>query len=300
MSDWRRSIIALGTAFAGVVLLTLGIAGLLVPQHRSISGEPQASGATDQPRAVGEEGRPTIPSLGGELTVTGDRPGTLVVNRYAVGTRFGISGDDGEIYFGTDPFGVAQLNYDGLSFFPDEGDCTITPGNSANAVGVGSAELRCEEIADVRGGGVVTIAGTIGLPVDVLAGMNLPSSGGRLDVGGETWSFDDAELATWQMGMRAGQTEYQMKLVDDDGRGTLNFTFDVNARSVTLANVRRGEDNENVPEGSCQLRSAELGTRDIRTTVLELSIDCTGVTVPGMGEVSISGTVVVDRLEFPA
>lgn len=55
-----------------------------------------------------------------------------------------------------------------------------------------------------------------------------------------------------------------------------------------------------MPADACQLRERELGRASPRTTVVELSIRCAGAEVPGLGTVSINGTVIVDRIEFPA
>ena len=83
-----------------------------------------------------------------------------------------------------------------------------------------------------------------------------------------------------------------------DSGGTLNVTFDIETRALTLDNVARDGADATLPEG-CTLASTELGQLNPRTTVIELSIDCAAVEVPGLGAVPIRGTVIVERLEWP-
>jgi hypothetical protein len=86
--------------------------------------------------------------------------------------------------------------------------------------------------------------------------------------------------------------------VDEAAGAALNVTFDIETRALTLDNVARRGADANLPEG-CPLGSNELGQLNPRTTVIELSIDCAGVEVPGLGAVPIRGTVTVERLEWP-
>lgn len=299
MNDWFRSITALGTAFASVVLVTLALATLIVSGPAVVPQPSGGVGPVPAASAPGDPGVAGIPGLGGELTVTGDLEGTFLFNRPADGPGYGLSSEDGRIFFDGSPLSVVQMNLDGLSFFPEPDACTITPGNLSNAIGVGRAELRCDALSDIRGNGEIAVSGTIGLPLDLLAVRELPHPGGSVAVGAETWTFADATLEAWQMPMIAGTRSYNLELVDETTGAALNATFDVETRSLALVNVARDGADATLPGDGCSLGSDELGQLNPRTTVIELSIDCAGVEVPGLGAVGIRGTVIVERLEWP-
>ena len=299
MSDWFRSITALGAAFAGVVVVTLILAALIVsgppvlPQPSDVAGPlPQAS-APDQPTITG------IPGLGGELIVSGDLEGSYTFDRTVEGPGYGVRGDAGRIFFDGTPPSVVQMNLGGLSFFPAPDDCTITPGNLTNAIGLGRAELACEGLSDIRGKGIVDVRGTVGLPLDLLVARELPLAGGSVTVGAESWAFTDATLEAWQMPSIGGTRSYNLELVDEVHGGRLLFTFDTEMRQLALAAVDRRGTVASVPPDACELETDGLGQLNPRTTVLELTVDCAAVDVPDVGAVPIRGTVVVERLEWP-
>lgn len=298
MSDWFRSITALGAAFGGVVVVTLALAALIVSGPTVV---PQPSDAAGPVPAAISPGEPVagIPGLGGEVTVSGDLEGTFVFDRPADGPGYGLSGGDGRIFFDGSPLAVVQMNLGGLSFFPEPDECTITAGNLTNAIGVGRAELRCEALSDIRGNGVIAVTGDVGLPLDLLTIRELPPSGGEATVGTETWTFADATLEAWQMPVIAGSRSYNLELVDDAAGAALHATYDVETLTIALVNVARDGADAALPGDGCALGSHELGQLNPRTTVIELIIDCEGVEVPGMGAVAIRGTVIVDRLEWP-
>lgn len=297
MNDWFRSVTALGAAFTGVVVVTLALAALIVSGPAVV---PQPSEAAGPVPAASPRGLPVveIPGLGGELTVTGDREATFVLNRPAQGPGYGLRGGDARIFFDGRPLSVVQVNLDGLSFFPDPADCTITPGNLTNAIGIGRADLSCDELVDIRGNGVVAVSGTIGLPLDLLAVRELPLPGGDVTVGPETWTFDEATLVGWQLPVGRGIRSYNLELVDEATHSALNITLDVEARTLSMVNVARNGADVNLPDGGCVLASVELGQLNPRTTVVELSIDCESVEVPGLGAVPVRGTVIAERLAW--
>lgn len=300
MQDWLRSLTVLGLAFTTVVAVTIALATVIVPNRvvSSHATESTAPGATGP--AVGRpEVLPAIPGLGGTLQVTGDREGAFDLTRESLEGRYSLVGNDGRIAFEGRPLQVAQISYEGWEFFPDPGECTVTPGNLDNRVGIGFAELRCNDLADIRDNGVITIAGTIGLPLDLLADSDLPESGGSVAVGDETWQFAEATLATWPSPVIGGHRSYNMELVDRERGGALNFDYDQMTHALTLATVARGDADSDVPAGACALAREQLGRLNPRTTVVELTIDCPAVDVPGLGVTSITGTVVVDELQWP-
>jgi hypothetical protein len=297
MNDWLRSVTVLGLGFGIVVFVTLELAILIVPGPGG-SSQPTGSGGPEATAFAGEaEDASGIPGLGGTLEVTGDREGIFRLTRESIEERYSLEGDEGRIVFEGRPVEAAQISYDGLEFFPDPGDCTIAAGNLDNMVGIGLAELQCDDLVDIRGNGVITLSGTIGLPIDLLGARNLPASGGSVEVGGETWQFADGFLFTWQMG-NAASSPHALELVDA-ARGTaLNFRYDLQTHRLTLVSVERDGTEATVADTACELGRTELGRVNPRTTVIELTIQCAAVEVPGLGPVQIQGSVIVDELQF--
>lgn len=299
MNDWFRSLAVLGAAFAGAVVITFGLAVLIVP---GLAGSAQGPDPASSGDASAEEtdDPSAIPGLGGSLAVTGDREDTFRLNRELNGERYSLEGDKGRIIFEGRPVEVTQMSFDGLEFFPDPDACTITPGDLDDRVGIGFAELRCENLTDIRDTGTFTFAGTIGMPLDMIAESDLPESGGSVEVGDETWQFAEAILFSFQRPAIAGAAYYNMELTDEAAGGVIGFLYDIQTHELTLAHVARGDESVAVPADACELRQREIGRHNPRTAAIELSIRCSAVDVPGLGTVSISGTLFVDRIEFPA
>ncbi len=297
--EWVRSVTLIGIGFVGVVAATIGLAALIVPD-RAVSPGPGSGGS---PGPSGQAAHETpgggILALGGSLTVTGDRQGTLVLTRESQESSYALVGADGRIAFEGAPVVVTQVSYDGLEFFPDADECTVTPGAFDGEIGIGRASLSCTDIADIRDHGVISIEGTIGLPVDRLVGRELPPSGGSIEVGPETWTFDFALLLLWQQPTIAGTTDANMTLQDEEQVAGLYFYYDIETLQTSVSAVSHDGETLDVPEGACDLASEELGRPNPRSTTIELDIDCPGVEVPGLGVVPIRGTLVVDELEFP-
>jgi len=296
MKDRLRALAVLGAAFGGVVIVTLGLAWFIVTGP---TGSAQASGGASP---TGERGGVPggIPGLGGALTVSGDRDGTFRLSRDAVGDRYALVGDQGRIIFEGRPTHITQISFDGLEFFPEPDDCTLTPGENDSRIGIGFAELRCENLSDIRDNGTITLEGELGLPLDMVAESNLPQSGGSVAVGNETWQFAEALLIGFQRPAIAGSTEYNMELDDEARAASLNFIYDYVSHRLTLANVVRDGDASDVPGDACEFHVEEIGKPNPRTTVIELTLRCAQIEVPGLGRVSIEGTLIVDRVEFSA
>lgn len=305
MSDWARSLVVLVTAFLAVVATTLGLAFAIVPGPTlpsQGSPEPDTAGGSPDPRALDPDPVEAggIPGLGGTLTVTGDRTGSFRLTRQAeLGGAFGLEGDDGRIIFQGQPAEVSQASFDGLQFFPDPDDCTVSPGNLDDRIGIGFAELECPELTDIRGNGIIGLSGELGMPLNVLAARPFPESGGTLQVGPETWQIGETWLATWAQPVLAGNRQYNLVMADDALEASLGFDYDTQTHELSLAAVRVGEVENPVSDGACQLRRTELGKWSPQITVSELEVACSEVDVPGLGAVPISGTVVVDELAFP-
>jgi len=300
MNDWFRSLAVLAAAFAGAVVITFGLAVLIVPGLAgSAQGPDPASSGEASAAETDEPGG--IPGLGGSLAVTGDREDTFRLSRENNGERYSLEGDKGRIIFEGRPVEVTQMSFDGLEFFPEPDACTITPGDLDDLVGIGFAELRCDSLTDIRDTGTFTFAGTIGMPLDLISERSLPESGGSLEVGDETWQIAEASLFTFNFpSFSNGEPDYNMGLVDEETGGALYFVYDIQTHQLTVATVERGTESAAVPADACELREREIGRANPRTAVIELTIQCAGVDVPGLGPVSIDGTVIVDRIEVPA
>lgn len=306
MNDWLRSLAMLTASFAGVVLLTIGLAALIVPAPAGSAetpggASPGSSGTPASPAAIGD--LDTIPTaIGGTLLVTGDREARLLVDREATDGQYGLTGDDARIFLGGDPLTVVQMNLDGLSFFPDPDDCEVTPGRFNPAIGVASARVRCQDLADIRDSGVVSVEGIIGVAGDML-GMrgDLPSSGGTATVGDEMLEFTAAELYVFPIFMVDEADQTNMAL--DDGETTLLFTYDVQTHGVALAYVqRRDEDDQvlvEVPPGACSISSQAIGMVNPRVRLLDMSVRCLAVDLPDVGTVPIDASLIVEEIASP-
>ena len=289
----------LAVSFAGVVVLTFGLAVLIVPTPVGSSEPPgsAASGAPATPAPVGDiDAIPT--AIGGTLVLTGDREASLVVDREATDGQYGIIGDDARIFLGGDPLTVVQMNLDGLSFFPEPDACTITPGRHNQQIGVASAEVRCEGLADIRDSGVVNVEGVLGIAADML-GMrgDLPPMGGSVAFGDQTLTFTEAWLFAFFGPVIGGEENTNMGLVD--GTTGLYFTYDVHTHAIALAFIEIEGEITEVPAGACTIATREIGKVNPRNTLVEMTMRCPAVELPDLGGISIEGTVLVEQLEAP-
>ena len=305
MGDWFRSVTVLAVAFVGAVVVTIGLANVIVP------------GGADEPQSAADDGdgpaseTPTvepITGIGGNLSVTGDREGTLTVTRESNDGKYSLVGDGARVVFeGSRPPVVSQVSWDGLEFFPEPDACTVTPGELDDEIGVGYAEVDCEDLADIRGGETVSMAGTLGLALTTVGESDLPQMGGSVTVGDETWQFDAALLLAIPFAAVAGGDDYNMILAregTDEGcpgpdcsRTSLRFRYDVQTHQLTLVNVERDGADADLAAGACTLETNELGRLAPGTAVVELSIDCPVADVPGLGPVAIRGTPIVQQIE---
>lgn len=289
MSDWFRSVMALGISSIGVAVLTIGLAGMIVPGR---GGDPQvAEGSSPAPSA----NVPHRGGIGGTLRVTGDLEGTFRLAREGADGQYSLVGDDGRIAFQRDPTEVIQVSYQGWEFFPDPGACSITPGEHDPTTGIAVAELECADLTEVRDKGTLAFAGTIGIAADLLGLRgDLPESGGTVAVGDTTFTFPDALLLPFPS-LGAG---YNMELIDEASGGILRFTSDRQTHVLALANVAYDGAEEDIPADACSLDTKELGRLNPRVAVVELQVECPEVEVPGLGVVPISGTLIVEYAEF--
>jgi hypothetical protein len=302
MGNWMRSLIVLGVAFAGALVVTIGLANVIVP------GQADAPPAADGGSGDGATPAPSlapITGVGGHLTVTGDLDGTLTVTSESNDGRYTLEGSDARIVFEGSPPVVVQVSWEGLEFFPEPEDCTITPGELNDQTGIGYAEVACEGLTDLRGGGTVDVAGTIGLALNMVGESDLPEMGGSVSVGEETWEFEEAFLFLFPVNFGPGTQDYNMILTDAE-LGVIRFRYDVQTHRLALIEVGRGPTPDArpfegevaaVPAGACNLGTNELGRQSPDTAVVELSISCPATEVPELGTVPITGTLIVQQLE---
>jgi hypothetical protein len=294
MNDWLRSITLLGMAFAAVVVVTLGLAGVLVPTAGG-NAPPADPDESADPAATADstvaQARQGV--VGGTLVVTGDRDGSLVVNRELTQDRYGLAGDDGRIVFeGTDPVTIRQVQFDGLDFFVDPEECTVTPAERHDPTGVALAEIRCEAITDVRDTAAVSLEGTVGMAAD-LFGLrgDLPESGGTIQLGDETLAIGITRLFLAPFaGASIGQ------LVAEDHGAAVSLTYDPFSHGLSVAEVVYDGDVTRV-DGGCSVSEREIGLLNPHTRVSELRVECARIEIPTLGTVPLTGTVVAELVE---
>jgi hypothetical protein len=305
MNDWLRSVVVLAITFVGVMVVTLGLATILVarPVASSDPGEPAPSGtAGESPNLGAHEPEPSegIPHVGGALAFSGDREGTLELTRDSLEGTYGLVGSDGRMTLEGLPPEIAQVSYDGWEFFPDAGQCTVTAGDADPQLGLAMAEVTCTDLVEIRDKGTVGIAGSINLPADRAGPRALPQTGGTATVGDETWTFEQAFLATWNPSIFVmGAGEFSMELVDAATSARMLFSYDADSHHLALAAVERDGELVEVADGACRIEREMLGKPNPRDIAVELLISCPGVDVPGLGTVPIEATVVVDELGYP-
>lgn len=296
MNDWFRSLIVLGAGFAGVVAFTIGAAMVIVADPAVSSQTPDATPAASQTGDVSATIPPITTEEGGTLTVSGDVTDTFMLTTVLSDGRYGLEGDGARIFFATDPPAIEQMNLGGLSFFPDTDGCIITPGVLDAALGVATAELLCAEIADVRGNGVVTIAGTLRLSGNVI-GMrgDLPPAGGEVEVGDQTLVFAEASLFVGR-GPSVRAEAFIQRIMTSDEASYLMFDYDPNSGVLTLsAVILDGDTFIDLGEDGCPLTTREIGQLNPRTTVVEQSFACPPVDADGLGSVVVSGSLIVEQ-----
>ena len=313
MKAWATGLTVLSAAFVGTVVLTMGLAAVLVPSSlaRPTQTDPSASEAVAvarTPPPVDEVPR----AIGGVLTVSGDLEGALALDREQaeIGFEFDsetqmarledgpyrLSGSGTRITFARDPLAVEQLDYEGWSFYPDAEDCEITPGVLNAALGIASATLRCEEIADIRDNGVVTVDGTIHAAAD-LFGMRgeLPQSGGSISVGSATVELAEARGLIQRFGFDAATGLGSLVLLNDVMTEGVILTYDPHTHELDVDSIVVDEESIEAPD-ACSVARTDLGLLNPRTSVVELAISCDAVDAPGQASVPVSGSLVVDLI----
>jgi hypothetical protein len=305
MTDWLRSLTVIAITFVGVIVVTLGLATLIVPRPVASSdpGGPNASAEPgESPNTGAHEPEPSdgIPGVGGSLAFSGDREGTLVLTRDSLEGTYGLLGSDGRMTLEGAPGEVTQISFDGWEFFPEPDQCTVTADEPNTQLGLASAQVTCTDLVEIRDKGTVSIAGTINLPADRAGPRALPATGGTATVGDETWTFEQAFLTTWNPSIYVmGAGEFSMELVDAATMARLLFSYDADAHLLALAAIERDGELVEVPDGACTVNREMLGKPNPRDIAVALVISCPGVEVPGLGSVPIEASVTADELGYP-
>ena len=294
MNDWFRSLSVLGIAFVGVVALTFGLAALIVPGAAGSAQAPTVPTPDPSGRVPVEPTGP-ITTVGGLLAVTGDREGTFVLDREDTDQGYALAGEDGGVFFGGDPLGVERISYDGLEFYLDPGDCELEPGERDDPTGVAGATIRCEDIEDIRDGGVLSMEGTVGVSADVLGLRGgLPPSGGTIEIGDQAVEFPFAVLT---LGIPAGFQPAGGFLFNEEGRVILHFDWDVQSHALAFENVEIDGVGTEIDRGACSISYEPIGRLNPRTNTAELTVECPAVQMASGETVRISGTIIADLVD---
>ena len=306
MKNWSTSLVVLAVTFVSALAITMALV-LVIVQDRGAT----ATAATETP--VPTITVNTVPThTGGSLAVSGDQEGAFILDHdsYDVAIepdfergfarvdfgRFGLDGEHGAIAFSTDPLVVEQIDFDGLAFYPDPGDCTITPGELNPAIGVASARLQCASLKDLRDAGTISLDGAVALPADLLGLRGeLPPSGGQVPVGSQSLEFSDGRMLVQQVFTE--ETERQaLFLFGDDEKSSLGFERDPETEELYLTYIVVDEELFDIADDACGVSRDELGPLNPITTVMELGIACDDLDLGSHGVVSIDATVVVDLI----
>ena len=309
MSRLSRSLVMLGITFATSLAITVGLV-IVVVQDRGTSFD----GASETP--IPSIGVGIVPArTGGSVTVAGARNATFTMDRdsYDVSIipdfergfarvefgRFGLLGEDGAIWLGTDPLVIEQIDYDGLTFYPDPDDCTLTPGELNPALGVASAGLDCPELEDLRGGGTIALDGGVALPADLLGLRgDLPPPGGRIELGDRTLEFTDGRMLV--QNVLTDDTERQpLFLYGRDDVSSLGFERDPETADLYLTYLVIDEELFDIPDDACQVGAEDLGLANPITTAQELTIRCDALDLGELGVVAVDAMLVIDLILSP-
>ncbi len=294
MPDWFRSVTVLVTAFAAVAVVTIGLAFVIVPNPAaSAPGSAASAGAGGGGVPAGAPET----AVGGALAVSGDREGSFVLNREATDRGYALAGEAGQIFFGGDPLAVERISYDGLEIYLDPGDCTIEPGERHEPTGVADAHIRCDDVEDVRGGGVVSLDGTVGISADLLGLRgDLPPSGGTINVGDRAVEVPNAVLYLGSPGNFQTAGGF---LVNEDGTVIFQFDYDSQTHGIEFISLEIEGQPAEIERGSCSITTESIGVLNPTTSTAELTIQCPAVELASGETVEVGGTIVADLIEPP-
>lgn len=300
MDNWLRSVSVLAMAFVGVVVMTLGLSIWILPNGSAVAqgGDPSASAEPSDDTPSVPTGPPT--TEGGSLVVTGERPGTLALDRVNEDGGYAIVGDKGKVIFGGDPVEVTQVTFDGLDFYTDPGDCTLTPGEHNADAGVAWVDLECDEMRDIRDNATISVAGRVAVAASMVGlTADLPSAGGTLSFGETSLTAEWATFAMTVRPSRAGvDDDTAMSIGSMDPFWNLEFSWNADTDRLSLFQVNYGTGRAQAEPDACTIDRRVIGRHSPRHSMVEMTITCPSVDVPELGVVPISGTVIVSQVVF--
>lgn len=235
-------------------------------------------------------------AIGGQLTVTGAREGTIVLDQMANGPSFGLRNSKTRVFFQGGPLAVSQLDHDGLSFFLDPEECQFTVGEHNEEAGLTAVQISCPELVDIRGNGTLTVEGLLALPADLVLAEEIPDTGGVLTVDGEEWAVVAPMLMIGDRPAIAGDSENGLWLSDSAYTRGVFLAHDEESDTLVLTSVITEGETHEIESGSCAIDDEVLMVLNPEARLMELTISCDGIEVPGMGSVAIKGTVIYDKI----
>lgn len=301
-----RSAAILLLATALVTLMTIALGRVLVPRP--------SDPVVDLPTPAVELDLGATPTdLGGQLIVTGDREGTMALAM--ANSTFGyepspdvagglaynrgdvvVGGPDGEVVFSPRTGEVTRVEYDGMSFYLDPGDCLATPGGRNDELGLLHVKIDCPQVADLRGTGVIGLEGVIAVPADALGDRGpLPASGGRVEFGGVALEI------VMGVGLVGGiapmADEHVPILAPADALTGLGILYDPQDGSYALSGIQiDGTFTE--PARPCALGAEDIGRLNPETTVVRVTIDCADIARSDGTTAALTGEIVVDLVQL--
>ena len=301
-----RSVAILALAMALVTLTTLALSRVLVPRP--------TGPFVDLPTPAVELDLGALPTaIGGQLTVTGDREGAMTFatarsnpgyepsSDVAGGLAYVrgdvvVAGPEGDVVFSPQTAEITRVEYDGMSFYLDPGDCVATPGGRNDDLGLLHVRIDCPRVADLRGAGVVGLEGVIAVPADALGDRGpLPSTGGSVDFGGTALEI---VMAVGLVGGTAPMDDERVPIVAPaDASSSLGILYDPADESWALTGIQLDGAFAELAR-PCPLAAADIGRLNPETTVARLTIDCAEVAAPDGTTATLSGEIVVDLVEL--
>lgn len=288
---WKGFGVLAGTALV-VVLIVVGLALLIVPDEPTFAEELEEASGSE----TGLEGF-TPSAEGGQLEITGAVEGSVSLERTAQGPTYGLENSDMKIFFESNPLVISQMSYEGLAFFPEEGDCEFTEGTHNEESGLVAVEISCEELVDIRENGTITVEGVLALPANLVIERDLPDTGGTVTIGNtERELSPDVTLFVFPDHGSDEGLSFSAVTDDTDASVTLIFNYDPESEVLTLSRVSYEGDQVDIGPGQCSTESEQLAAINPEHSIHELNFSCDVVEIPSLGEVPIHGRVVFERV----
>ncbi len=312
LREWGTGLGILAGTVGGVAVMTMALTALMIPASATAVATPTPVPTFDLDTA------PT--AIGGSLRVTGDRTGTMALDE-AVGTgprvqareEGGFSsrpaadvelrGPDARVQFDRNDGSVTQIGFEDMAFYLDPGECTVTMGAAHPQNGLMTAMVECTDIADIRDKGVVSIAGIVALPVEVLRGRaGIPESGGEVTLTPESVGPGEPQVTM----VTLEEAELFLDVPPgEDGRitsggfteaGGFAVEYDPEAEIFYLTQVSAG-DLYAVATDPCPVTTGELGRISDTVRVVRMEFDCADWRDVEGDPVAVSGSIVADIIE---